>query len=307
MACFHPLKGWASQAKAGGFTTSRRQAWIDLPRTVPCGQCSGCRLERSRQWAVRCHHEASLYENNSFITLTYNNDHLPADGSLSVRELQLFMKRLRKKFGSKIRYYACGEYGDNFGRPHYHACLFNHDFTDKTIWKQSREHPLYRSAELEKIWPYGFSSIGEVTFESAAYVARYIMKKRLGKNQEKHYSYVDGDGEIHQRLPEFTVMSRGGRHGTEGGIGSRWLKQFTSDVYPDDFVIINGKKVRPPRYYDQEFEIANSDLAKKIKRTRKKNLRKHAANNTPERLAVREKVQDAKTKLLERNHDKNGS
>ncbi len=218
------------------------------------------------------------------------------------------MKRLRKKYGSNIRYYACGENGDHNGRPHYHACLFNHDFGDRKIWKETKNGPLYRSAELESLWidvltgkSLGYSSVGDVTFASAAYVARYIMKKRLGKNQEEHYIYVDPDGVIHQRLPEFTLMSR------RPGIGAGWLDEYAADVYPDDFVIINGKKVRPPRYYDQNYELVNSDEIEKIKWTRKKNLRKHAENNTPERLAVREKIQDAKNKLLERNHDQPGS
>jgi len=308
MPCFHPLKGWASKALSGGFTTSRRDAFIDLPRTVPCGQCSGCRLERSRQWAVRCHHEASLHENNCFITLTYNDEHLPPDRSLTIREFQLFIKRLRKKYGNNIRYYACGEYGENYGRPHYHACLFNHDFTDKKLWKQSRDNPLYRSASLEALWidpetkkSLGYSSVGEVTFQSAAYVARYIMKKRLGKNQDEYYVYIDDDGVVHQRLPEFTLMSR------RPGIGAGWLQKFATDVYPDDFVIINGKRVRPPRYYDQNFELVDSELLEQIKWTRKKNLRKYADNNTPERLAVREKIQDVKVQLLQRNHDLKGS
>lgn len=297
------MKGWASKSNSGGFTTSRNQAFTDLPRTVPCGQCSGCRLERSRQWAVRCYHEASLHEENCFVTLTYNKQHLPADCSLRVREFQLFMKRLRKKYGNNIRYYACGEYGDTNGRPHYHACLFNHDFPDKKLWQHSKKYPLYRSDELEKLWidpetreSLGYSSIGEVTFESAAYVARYIMKKRLGKNQEEHYVYIDDDGVIHQQVPEFTLMSR------RPGIGAKWLQEFATDVYPDDFVIINGKKARPPRYYDQNHEIVDPDDMAKIKWTRKQEFRKHADDNTPERLAVREKVELAKTKLFSPRH-----
>ncbi len=224
------------------------------------------------------------------------------------------MKRLRKKYGPKIRHYACGEYGDNNGRPHYHACLFNHDFKDKIIWKQSRDNPLYRSKELESLWidpetkqSLGYSSIGEVTFQSAAYVARYIMKKRLGKNQEEHYVYIDEDGIIHQRLPEFTTQSRGGRYKGEGGIGSGWIYKYATDVYPDDFVIINGKRVRPPRFYDLNFDLVDPEAMKKIKWIRNKNLREHTEDNSPERLAVREKVQAAQIQNLKRDHDKNGS
>jgi hypothetical protein len=135
-------------------------------------------------------HEAKMHPKNCFITLTYNNEHLPSDGSLNYEVFQLFMKRLRKKYGKGIRFYMCGEYGDKLGRPHFHACLFGHDFADKKLWKTTdSKSKLYRSAELEKLWPYGFSSVGDVTFESAAYVARYIMKKVSGDASESHYTF----------------------------------------------------------------------------------------------------------------------
>ena len=118
-----------------------------------------------------------MYDDNCFITLTYSNQHIPADGSLDVRVFQKFMKRLRKRFGDGIRFYHCGEYGSLLGRPHYHACLFNFDFPDKYLWKENNGQKLYRSPSLEELWPYGYSSIGTVTFESAAYVARYILKR----------------------------------------------------------------------------------------------------------------------------------
>lgn len=267
---------------------NRAHAYIDLPRTVPCGQCSGCRLERSRQWAIRCHHEASLHDDNCFVTLTYNKENLPLDGSISIRVLQLFFKKLRKKFPYKIRYYACGEYGAELSRPHYHAILFGHAFADQKFWKMSGKEKLYRSAELEKLWPYGFSSIGGVTFESAAYVARYIMKKQNGRIAEKYY----GD-----KKPEFTVMS------TKPGIGSKWEATYRSDVYPDDFIVINGKKMRPPRYYDKLHELVEPTDHAKLKRRRKKSLRVHADNNTPERLSVRERIQNAKLGMLPRQHE----
>lgn len=301
MACYSPLKGWSSKSlSANGkraITFNIRDAYIDLPRTVPCGQCVGCRLERSRQWAIRCHHEASLHEDNCFITLTYNEENLPADHSLSVRVFQLFMKRLRKKYPHKIRFYACGEYGDRLGRPHYHACLFGHQFPDLKLWKKDRD-PLYRSPELEVLWPYGYSSIGNVTFNSAAYVARYIMKKINGPRADEHYCFIDEDGVIHQRRPEFTIMSR------KPGVGALWLDKYASDIYPDDFVIINGKRMRPPRYYDENYERTYPDKYKKIQWTRKRNFSTRAENNTPERLRVREIIQLKKAALLVRNHDK---
>jgi len=209
------------------------------------------------------------------------------------------MKRLRKKYPQKIRFYACGEYGDNLGRPHYHACLFNHDFADKKFWKYTGKNKerLYRSEELEQLWPHGYSSTGAVTFESAAYVARYIMKKITGQQSDAHYECIDENGEIHQRKPEFTTMSR------MPGIGAPWLQQYNTDVYPSDFIIMNGKRLRPPRYYDLNLELTQPDDLKKIKWTRKQNFRKHDGNNTPERLRVRETIQLKKLQELERNHD----
>jgi len=297
MTCFSPLQGWS--IIGGGITFNYNESHTKVQKQVPCGQCIGCRLDRSGQWAIRCHHEASLHETNSFITLTFNDENLPADRSLSVRTFQLFMKRLRKKYTYPIRFYACGEYGENLGRPHYHACLFGHDFKDKKIWMQARgKDPLYRSAELEELWPYGFSTIGEVTLESAAYVARYIVKKITGDQAEKHYQFTDENGVIHKQKPEFTVMSR------KPGVGAKWLARFATDIYPDDFVIIKGKKKRPPRYYDLNYELVDPESFRKLKTLRKTGLREHLDNNTPERLRVREIIQKKKAELLKRSHDR---
>ncbi len=249
---------------------------------------------------MRCHHEASLYENNSFVTLTYADEHLPLDMSVNVKEVQDFMKRLRKHYEpNRIRFYACGEYGDKEGRPHYHLLLFNHEFLDIYPWKKSKGGDmLWRSPTLEKLWPYGHSSIGTVNFKSAGYVARYIMKKINGDRASEHYAFMDQYGEIHQRKPEFTTMSR------KPGIGAKWYEEYQNDVYPFDEVIIEGKKIRPPRYYDTAYELTNPKEHRKLKWTRLKNLRKHADNNTPERLRVREIIQDKKMALLPREHDR---
>ena len=177
MACYHPLIAYRSREKSKngkyGLSFSIKNGYYDLKVQVPCGQCIGCRLEKSRQWAIRCVHEAQMHEENCFITLTYNKESLPADGSLRKRDFQLFMKRLRKECGEGIRYYMCGEYGAKYERPHYHICLFGYDFKDKYIWDERDKVPLYRSTKLEKLWTLGFSTIGEVTFQSAAYVAPY--------------------------------------------------------------------------------------------------------------------------------------
>jgi len=265
---------------------------------VPCGQCIGCRLERSRQWAIRCVHEAQLHEDNSFITLTYNNENLPPDGSLRLKDFQDFMKRLRARTGVRIRFFHCGEYGPKFGRPHYHACLFGYDFPDRVYFKTVNKSRLYTSELLSSLWPVGFSTVGDVTFESAAYVARYIMKKVTGAKAEDHYWKIDEmTGEVSEVRPEYTTMSR------RPGLASEWYEQFHDDVYPDDFVVLRGNTYRPPKFYDRRFEIADPDQYAALKERRQESMRKHHANNTPERLAVREKVKRAQIAQLKRGYE----
>lgn len=267
------------------FTNGKTFSDLRMPVEVPCGQCVGCRLERSRQWAIRCVHEASLHENNTFITLTYKTEKIPAGWTLDLRDFQLFMKRLRKKYGAGIRFFHCGEYGEKHARPHYHACLFGHEFSDKKYHKTENGHKLYTSKELTELWPNGYHLIGALTFQSAAYVARYIMKKVTGKDAESHY-----DG----RAPEYITMSR------RPGIAQGWLDRFTTDVYPDDFIVINGKKMRPPRYYDRQYEITNYCDFEIIKKKRKLKAEENKENNTSERLRVRELVKTKSIQQLKR-------
>lgn len=265
-----------------------------IPMQLPCGSCSGCRLERSRQWAIRVMHEAQLHSSNSFVTLTYDDEHLPELNSLEHGDFQKFMKRLRKRFGAGVRYYMCGEYGENFGRPHFHACLFNINFRDKKLWKTIRGNKLYRSETLERLWPFGFSSIGSLTFESAAYVARYIMKKRTGSQAADHYEILDPYGEYQQRTPEYNRMS------LKPGLAKGWFDKYSSDVYPSDEVIIREKKCRPPKYYDKLYELSYPSELDDIKFKRLQNAKKHSENSTPERLAVREIIQLKKLEQLKR-------
>lgn len=292
MPCYHPVQAY--QLVSGDVVFVERG---DVVRSLQlkCGQCVGCRLERSRQWAVRCMHEASLYENNCFVTLTYDDEHLPPLGSLRYRDFQLFMKRLRRRFSfARIRFYMCGEYGEEFGRPHFHACLFNFDFPDKEyLAKSPAGLRTYRSAALEELWPFGFSSIGAVTFESAAYVARYCMKKVTGDLAEDHYAVLDvSTGEIGARVAEFNRMS------LRPGIGAEWLSRFHSDVYPEGMVVVNGVKARAPRYYDKKFEGADPDGYAEMLFRREGEL--DPGEQTDARLSVREQVAQARISQLKR-------
>lgn len=307
--CYHPLQGYRSRTtNASGkrsIVFDTRRGYIDLPVTVPCNQCIGCRLERSRQWAIRCTHEAQLHEDNSFITLTYSDEHLPGDGSLKVADFQDFMKRLRFEHRPKrIRFFHCGEYGELNFRPHYHACLFGLDFPDRRLHITKNDVPLYTSATLAKSWKLGFSTVGDVTFQSAAYVARYIMKKLTGDAADelvagsplKHYEALDPDtGEIHILQPEYTTMSR------KPGIGADWYAKFHTDVYPSDEVIVNAKPIRPPKFYDGRLELQDPQLLQRIKKRRLRAAHQHEADQTPERLAVREQVKLAQINQLKRD------
>ena len=272
---------------------SKGSGYTDMPVTVPCGRCAGCRLEYSRQWAVRCIHEAQMHEENSFITLTYDPKHLPEDRSVRKEEIQKFMKRLRKEVRKPIRYFACGEYGEGNNRPHYHALIFGYGFPDKTLWSKKNGNLLFRSKTLEKAWTKGFASIGEVTFQSAAYVARYVMKKRTGDEAEKHYQILDKEsGEIFQQEPEFCLMSR------RPGIGKEWIEKFKGDTNKD-FITVNGKKMSLPKYYDSILEKDNELAMMKRKARRKNKVNKE--DNTLERLRVKEKVKTAQINMLVRN------
>ena len=297
MPCYHPMQGYRSRADGKTIVFNPTYGWVDRPLTIPCGQCVGCRLERSRQWAVRCVHEASLHEDNCFITLTYNNESLPEDGSLNKKHFQDFMKRLRKKYkNKKIRYYHCGEYGDKNFRPHYHAIIFGLQFDDQKLFTVNNGEKLYTSEKLEKLWPFGFSTIGTVTFESAAYVARYVMKKVNGKNAKNHYERVDSNtGEIYSLVPEYNTMSR------RPGIAAGWFDKYKDDVYPSDNIHLREKTFRPPKFYDKMYEHLMPNEMEKIKMQRMKNMQKHAKDNTAERLAVKEQVKNAQLNKLIRS------
>ena len=269
--------------------TDSVRGYIDLPVSVPCGQCVGCRIDRSRQWAIRCIHEAQMHKRNCFITLTFNDENLAKNVSLNKLDFVHFMMRLRKHNGSGIRFFHCGEYGSLNFRPHHHAIIFNYDFEDKVLWQKKNQVSLFRSEHLEELWPYGFCTIGDVTYESAAYVARYIMKKVTGDSAADHYQ---------GRVPEYITMSR------RPGVASDWIKKFYNDVYPHDYVVIrDGIRCLPPRYYDDIYDNFCDDKQvslKKIKDERKKRANEHVYDNSRMRLEVRERTLEAKLQRYQR-------
>lgn len=234
-----------------------------------------------------------MHADNNFITLTYDNEHLPKDLSLDKTHLQKFIKRYRKQYG-KIRYLACGEYGTQTKRPHYHLIVYGHDWPDRIPIKKNHQNDIiYTSEKLGKIWTFGHHAVGDVTFESAAYVARYVLDKHTGKNKtDKYWRYNETTGEAWEVAKEFNTMSR------RPGIGKQWYDKYKSDCYPSDNLHLRGQEMRPPKYYDRAYELEQPEVMKTLKK--KRVAMRDEANNTPERLATRKIVAEAKISTLKR-------
>lgn len=289
---------------------------------VRCGQCVGCRLDHSSMWAIRAMHESKSHEDTCFVTLTYDDENMPEDRSVSKRPIQIFFKSLRNHLtrnqpGKKIKYIACGEYTEKKTRPigpfnpweyigegqrpHYHAIIFGIDFHDKKLWSVRNGNRIYTSDVLTNIWGQGHCTVGAVTYESAAYVARYSLKKING-------SLKDKPDEITGLLPyERTCQYTGQiieveqeRFHTSNGLGKEFYEKYKTDIYPQDRVIVRQHETRPPRYYDYLFDAEEPNIMEEIKNRRIIEMQKHEADNTPARLRDREKVKLAQLKQLKR-------
>lgn len=306
MQCFYPLAAWQKRSgdihfypKGTEGKSGPKRADYVRELALPCGQCIGCRLKRSSDWATRCLHEASLHEENAFLTLTYDEDHVPVQGQLVYPHFQDFMKRLRYRIGKPLRFYMCGEYGEHFDRPHYHAILFGHAFlSDRVLLKRSSQGSLYSSGLLDSVWKHGMCSIGDVTFDSAAYVARYVIKKVNGKLADEHYTRVDAiTGEVYQKVPEFSRMSL-----QNGGIGAGWLERYTSDVTNAGAVMVYNTPRSVPRYYGKLLDERTDYARDLLDVTRFSRVRSvHANDNSYERMRVKEEVAKAKISVKRRD------
>lgn len=266
---------------------------IGLAQKIPCGQCFECKTLKAREWSFRCMKEASKYENNIMLTLTYDDDHLPLSNIPDVETGELhstlrkddpvkFMKRLRKKFGEGIRFMDCGEYGSDdeyvtwkgekkvgTERPHYHVIIFNFSPTDLRFHKWSycswskNMYPLFKSEQMNKLWPYGWVDCNEVTKETCDYVARYTTKKLYGEIGDDEY-------ERKGRVPPFLNMSR------NPGIGFNYFennKQNFLDQKPLYLKTKNGlKQLNSIRYYDKQLEKFFPDEFEKFKESRSEKI-----------------------------------
>lgn len=301
MACFHPLhrfvrgmrKDQNGQLKEDAVVVSGNVQHLRYGKTVltnyeeiPCGKCEGCRADYAREWATRIMLECKKYEHNYMVTLTYDDEHLPKVigvdwktgeykelSTLVPRHVQLFLKKLRKAYTkgqygeikfdphTGIRYYMCGEYGDQKGRAHYHIIFFNLPIPDLKDWQVNKKGYMQEKSQLiENIWGMGLTSVCPVTYEVALYVASYVMKKRKGPTAKEEY-------ELRNQVPEYTNMSR------KPGIAAEYFNEKGEKIYETQKIWIQTQKTlieaKPPRYFDKKYDILYPDKMEKIKKARK--------------------------------------
>lgn len=339
MPCYHPLRRWwwgevdQDGKQINAMVTSWEQDHLYERRIgfakvqgdwtadqwseeIPCGKCIGCRLEYSRQWANRCVLESKEWDENWFITLTYNDENLPFKEcintetgelkgeftpSLKPDDMTKFMKDLRRyweyHYGEKnIRFYLCGEYGNQTARPHYHIIAFNLHIHDLQPQGQSKSGKMqWKSPEIEKIWGKGLTALGHVEYESCAYVARYMLKKQKGENAKEFYAENGLE-------PEFTRSSR------KPGIARAYFERNKDKIYKYDEIVLPGNKVvRPPKYYDNLYDIEAPKEMEVIKTARKAAAKEaekielaKTTLNKGEILALKERTAKEKVKKLPR-------
>lgn len=331
MSCYHPLHAFdvgvrtsdnkiKYQIESGSVERVRKKngLWTSKYVEIPCGQCIGCRLTYSREWATRCTLEAEEHKNNYFLTLTYSPENLPTRlgsttdgeitqvGTLEPKHLQDFLKRLRiyykRHFGiENIRFFACGEYGEEKHRPHYHVIIFGLPIPDLVYFNTNRKSKeiCYRSPLLEKLWTFGIVGVGEVTWESCAYVARYVVKKQKGPNSKDYYAMLNIE-------PEFVRMSR------RPGIALNYYLKNRDKIYETDEIFVarkNGvEKAKPSRYYDKKFDIDEPEMMAEIKERRqalaKESLRRKLENTSlskEEYMSLCERAKEQSAKKLVRS------
>lgn len=300
MPCFTPLKGYKNEI-SGGWQYHKGGASQTLE--VACGSCLGCRIDHRIMWAIRIVHESYLYldqHGNSWLTLTYRDpsectdeqyragQFIPADYSLRPSDVSKFIRALRKQNPDhKIRYFYCGEYGDENQRPHYHVCLFNHSFHDLEVFRDDEGLITYTSPTLEKLWPHGFSTTAELNFDTASYTAGYCFKKITGKRARDHYLRCDEHGEAYWLLPEYIRMSTGRKKPC--GLGAQFYEKYKNDFFPADESPVPGKGIlsNVPRYYENLLAGSDPDTFNVVKSVRETYFRAHRADFTPQRLKAK--------------------
>lgn len=326
MPCYHPIEAWDYSPEQLNFLDKRnilfreppmelRQEMIRQGRRLllPCRHCVGCRLSKSREWANRVVMEQLYHEDSWFLTLTYDDEHLPRSfpvdkatgeilsvhSSLVKVDLQKFMKRLRFNSHQSIRFFAAGEYGSITYRPHYHLLLFGLQLSDlEVIRKSPLGDEYYISQLISKCWDKGFHVLGKVTWQSAAYVARYTMKKATHGYDPRYYDAAGIE-------PEFQVMSN------RPGLARQYY-----DDHPDlfDYQSYNvstpqgGRKMYPSAYFRRLYSESHpmQAMQQSLKRSSEADVKYHLKllltdNDFYDILRVEEEKQIRKLVHLQRN------
>ncbi len=313
MPCFKPLKGYKNLV-TGGWQYHKGNSAQALE--VACGSCLGCRIDHRIMWAIRIVHEASMHlddHGNSWVTLTYRDPSectdqqfkdrhfIPEKPSLTPSHVSKFIRSLRKANSDhKIRYFYCGEYGDENQRPHYHVCLFNHSFKDQQLFKDDEGVYTYTSPTLDKHWPFGFSTVAELNYQTASYTAGYCFKKINGSRAADHYLRCDEHGEAYWLLPEFIRMSTGRKKPC--GLGAKFYGQYKGDIFPSDTSPVPGHGTIQlvPRYYQSILHNEDPAMLADVRKLREVFMENHKNDFTPERLKDKYICARAKQNQLKR-------
>lgn len=306
MACYSPLNAFKTTTpnKNGKFPIVFKEEGTlgARPVTIPCGKCIGCKIDKSREWTIRCINELTVHDSNCFITLTYDNVHVPENQSIDIKDFQDFMRELRRKYApKKIRYFACAEYGEQGDRPHFHAILFGIKFDDSLDYVINGKK-LWSSGELSKIWTKGFNTVGEATSESISYVAGYVSKKIQREMENEGFVNIEsGEDDIWFRKREVVMMSR------RPGIGYMWFKRYHKSIMKDDFLINEGFQFKVPRYYDKLHEAIDKGNHDLVKYNREYGYARQRFKNKEEkdtkRMRTKERLQLRKLKLKTRSYE----
>lgn len=314
MACFHTMTAYRLR---NGELSFKKKGEILETLQLPCGKCIGCRLDHANDWATRCYCEMKTWKNNCFITLTYNDENLPENGLLCKKDVQDFMKRLRyyhegieewenPRTGKKekpIRFLLCGEYGPNGSRrPHYHILIFNWKPEKTKFYKENYNgNRILECKEIQKIWGKGFITVGELTYQSACYVARYCTKKMFNGLKVRDLKKAEIQ-------PEFILMSR------NGGIGIKYWNEYKKSILQKGGILINQngkvKIKRIPRYFEKKLQESMSELEFEKYKKRKqikgiaefKKILEKTSKTESEYKAMQEEILKENTKILRRDN-----
>jgi len=286
MPCYHPTDVMVQRKTLYG-----KKKYTGTLMTVPCGNCIGCRAEQGRQWAVRMMHEVRMHESSLFVTLTLADEFLNENVELCPKDFQGFIKGLRKTQERRISFFGCGEYGGITNRPHYHAVLFGIEFLDTVDCTDINGRDYRWSKTLEDSWGRGLCEVGSVTMASASYVAGYITKKQRAKEITRANPST---GVL--LVPEFSRMS------LRPAIGRNWIHKYWTDVYPRDYVVIDGVEAKPPRYYDKFMDLQDDKGGTKERRDVMEHVRQRrydeAIEMTKYQLMSGEKIAKARADLF---------